>query len=106
MARRGITIVFTLLGIAVGVSLAGLVALYLLIGRAPSVPANATLTITIGGTLAEIAPADVFSYVRGVRRPTVQVIADDFRKAKIDRRITAVLLKSTGLETPDRKSVV
>ena len=62
MARRGITIVFTLLGVAFVLSFAGFVALYLLFGREPAVPANAILTLTIGGDLAEIAPADVVSY--------------------------------------------
>ena len=34
MARRGLAIVFTLLGVAVFVSLVGLMALYFLVGRA------------------------------------------------------------------------
>jgi len=47
MARRGLAIVFTLLGVAIVLSLAGFVALYCF-SDASSVPANATLTITIG----------------------------------------------------------
>ena len=41
MARRGFTIVFTLLGFALVISMAGVSALYLLVGREPAVPANA-----------------------------------------------------------------
>lgn len=100
MARRGLAIVFTLLGVAVFVSLIGLFALYFLIGREPSVPSNAVLTLTVGGELAEVAPTDVVAYVRGARTPTVRGIVDDLRKAKVDPRISAVLLKLTGFSTP------
>jgi protease IV len=100
MARRGIAIVFTLLGVALFISLAGFVALYFLFGRQPSVPTNAVLTLTIGGDLAEVAPSDVVSYVRGARTPTVRTVVEALRKAKIDGRISAVLLKTTGFSTP------
>jgi protease IV len=100
MARRGLAIVLTLLGVAAFVSLIGLVALYFLIGREPSVPSNAVLTLTVGGELAEVAPTDVVAYVRGARTPTVRGIVDDLRKAKVDPRVSAVLLKLTGFSTP------
>lgn len=100
MARRGLAIVFTLLGVAFFISLAGFVALYLLFGRGPSIPSNALLTLSIGGDLAEVAPSDVVSYVSGARTPTVRTIVDTLRKAKVDRRVDAVLLKATGLTTP------
>src|SRR5262245_7235898 len=100
MARRGLAIVFTLLGVAVFVSLFGLAVLYFFIGRQPSVPSNAVLTMTIGGELAEVAPTDVVAFVRGGRTPTVRSIVDDLRKAKVDTRISAVLLKMTGFSTP------
>jgi len=100
MARRGIAIVFTLLGIAVFISLIGLVGIYLMVGREPSVPSNAVLRLTVGGDLAEVAPTDVVAYVRGARTPTVRGIVDDLRKAKVDTRISAVLLKLTGFSTP------
>ena len=100
MARRGLAIIFTLLGVAFFISLAGFVALYFLFGREPSVPSNALLTLAVGGDLAEVAPSDVVSYVRGSRTPTVRTVVDTLRKAKVDRRVDAVLLKSTGFTTP------
>jgi len=100
MARRGFTILFTLLGIAVFVSILGLVALYLVFGREPAVPSNATLVLRVGGDLAEVAPADVVGYLRGVRTPTVRSVVDNLRKAKVDSRVRAVLLKPTGFESP------
>src|SRR5581483_1163601 len=100
MARRGFTILFTLLGIAVFISILGFVALYLVFGREPAVPSNATLVLRVGGDLAEVAPADVVGYLRGVRTPTVRSIVDNLRKAKVDSRVRGVLLKPTGFESP------
>jgi protease-4 len=100
MARRGFTIVFTLLGIAVFVSMAGFAAIYFLVGREPSVPGHATLTLRLGGDLAEVAPGSVVGYLRGSRTPSVRSIVDNLRKAKVDRRVSAVLLKPTGFDTP------
>ena len=63
-------------------------------------PSNATLTLKIGGSLSELAPADVVGYLRGSRTPTVRSVVDNLRKAKIDPRIKAVLLKPTGFDSP------
>jgi len=100
MARRGIAILFTILGVAVFLSISGFVVLYLLFGREPAVPSNATLVLRVGGNLAELAPADVVGYLRGSRTPTVRGIVDNLRKAKTDARIRGVLLKPTGFESP------
>src|SRR5215831_2173166 len=100
MARRGFTVVFTLLGGAVFLSVAGFVLLYLLVGREPTVSTNSTLTLRVGGNLSEVAPADVVGYFRGVRTPTVRSVVDNLRKAKVDSRIKSVLLKPTGFDSP------
>ena len=101
MARRGFTIFFTLLGVALVVSMAGLFALYVLFGREPAIPANATLTLRMGGDLAEVAPGDIIGYMSGgARTPTVRSLIDNLRKAKVDARVSAVLLKPTGFTTP------
>ena len=100
MARRGFAIIFTVLGFVFFVTIAGFTVLYLLFGREPAVPTNATLVLRIGGELAEVAPADVVGYLRGVRTPTVRSVVDNLRKAKVDSRVTAVLLKPTGFESP------
>ena len=100
MARRGIAVIFALLGIAFAVSLAAFLGLYFLIDREPAVSANSTLTLELGGDLAEVAPSDVLSYLSDARAPTVRAIVDNLRKAKADDRISAVLLKPTGFSTP------
>src|SRR5262249_44439258 len=100
MARRGFAILFTLLGIAVFISMVGFTLLYLAFGREPSVPTNATLVLKVGGSLAEMAPNDVVGYLRGTRTPTVRGLVDNLRKAKVDTRVKSVLLKPTGFEAP------
>jgi protease IV len=100
MARRGFAILFSLLGMAVFISIMGFAVLYLLFGREPAVPSNATLVLRVGGSLTELAPNDVVGYLRGNRQPTVRSIVDNLRKAKVDSRVRAVLLKPTGFESP------
>src|SRR5581483_1846554 len=100
MARRGFTIIFTLLGVALFVSIAGFLVLYLMFGREPGVAPNSTLVLHVGGTLNEVAPGDVVGFIRGSKAPTVRSIVDDLRKAKVDPRIRAVLLKPTGFDSP------
>jgi len=100
MARRGFALLFTLLGVAFFISIVGFAALYVLFGREPAVPSDATLVLRVGGSLAELAPNDVVGYLRGTRAPTVRAIVDNLRKAKVDSRIRAVLLKPTGFESP------
>ena len=100
MARRGFAILFTVLGVAVFISVVGFAFLYFLFGREPAVSSNSTLVLRVGGDLTEIAPTDVVSYVRGVKAPTVRSVVDNLRKAKADSRIRAVMLKPTGFESP------
>src|SRR3954464_811776 len=100
MARRGFALLFTLLGVAFFISIVGFAALYVLFGREPAVPSNATLVLRVGGPLAELAPNDVVGYLRGTKAPTVRAIVDNLRKAKVDSRVRAVLLKPTGFDSP------
>jgi protease-4 len=100
MKRRGLVILLAVLGTFVLVVVVGLVALYVAVSRGPAVPDNATLTLRIGGALAESGPSDVVSLVTAGRAPTVQGIIDTLRKAKVDDRIRAILLKPTGFSSP------
>ena len=100
MARRGFAILFTLLGLAFFISMVGFALLYVAFGREPAVPPNATLVLRVGGALAETAPNDVVGYLRGTRTPTVRGVVDNLRKAKVDSRVRAVMLKPTGFESP------
>jgi protease-4 len=100
MARRGIAVVFTLLGAAVVLSIVAMFLIYLLVGREPPVPSNALLTLRVGGDLAEVAPGDIVGFLRGVRTPSLRSVVDTLRKARVDPRIGAILLKPTGFDSP------
>src|SRR5262245_24520249 len=100
MARRGFALLFTVLGVAVFVSMSGFALLYLLFGREPPVSTNSTLVLRVGGDLTEVAPNDVVSYIRGVRASTVRSVVDNLRKARVDPRVRAVMLKPTGFQSP------
>ena len=100
MAKRRFAILFTILGVAFFISIVGFGLLYLVFSREPNVPSNATLVLRVGGNLSETAPDDVVGYLRGVRTPTVRGIVDSLRRAKVDKRIRAVLIKPTGFESP------
>src|SRR5476649_2406345 len=100
MARRGFAVLFTLLGFAFFVSMIGFTLMYFMFGREPAVASNSTLILRVGGSLTELAPADVVGYLRGSKTPTVRSIVDNLRKAKVDPRVKGVLLKPTGFESP------
>jgi protease-4 len=100
MAKRGLAIVFTLIGVGVVLSILAFVGLYFVFGRTPPVPAHAMLVLDIGGDLSENAPTDVVTYLRGARTPTVRSIVETLHKAKADSRVAALLLKPTGFSSP------
>ena len=99
MARGRFTVIFTVLGFAVFISIAGFVFLYLIVGREPAVSSNTTLVLKVGGDLAEVAPSNVVGYFRGANAPIVRSYIDNLRKAKVDSRISSVLLKPTGFDS-------
>ena len=89
MARRRFTIIFTILGFALFVSMAGFLLLYFVVGREPAVASNSTLVLKVGGDLAEVAPANVVGYLRGAKAVTVRGIVENLRKAKADARVSS-----------------
>src|SRR4051812_15692533 len=100
MARGRFTVVFTVLGFAVFISIAGFIVLYVLFGREPAVQSNSTLVLKVGGDLSEVAPTNVVGYFRGANTPTVRTYVEALRKAKLDSRVSSVLLKPTGFDSP------
>ena len=100
MKRRGLLILLAIFGGVFFLVVAGVFTIAFVAGRGPAVPSNATLVLSVGGDLAEVAPNDVVGYLRGSRAPTVRGLTETLRKAKVDERVKAVLLKPTGFTTP------
>jgi protease-4 len=91
-AKRGVWLVIILVIVAVLISAAGLVFTALFIGREPRVAGNSSLTIRVSGNLEEIEPGGlVGSFIEAP--PTVRSVVDTLRKAKVDSRITSVVLR-------------
>jgi len=97
--RRGITLVLAFLGLAV-LAVAGIVVVYLLTMRGPSVPERATLVLRPGGELLEARPDDIVQQVLGRDAVTLRGLIDSLHKARRDPRITSILLRPSTLETP------
>ena len=80
---------------AVAISAMGLVVMALFVGHAPQVSANSTLVLKIGGDLQEMEPGGVIGQFFEAP-PTVRSVVDSLRKAKIDNRISSVIIRPTG----------
>jgi protease-4 len=92
---RGIWVVLGLIIAAVAMSAAGLVLMALFVGRAPQVTGNSTLVLKIGGELQEIEPGGVIGQFFEAPS-TVRSIVDALRKAKVDKRVTSVVIRPTS----------
>ena len=93
--RRGVWIVLVLIVAAVAISAMGLLAMALFVGRVPQVSGNSTLVLKIGGDLQEMEPGGVIGQFFEAP-PTVRSIVDALRKAKVDRRISSVVIRPTS----------
>ncbi len=98
--KRGVGLVIFLLGLAVMVSVVGLALLYVLVSPSPHVAARSTLVLRPGGELFEVAPNDVLQFVGSDDARTVRAYVDALRKAKVDSRVSAVLLAPRALTSP------
>jgi protease IV len=93
--RRGVVLVIVLILVAVAVSATGLVVTALLVGREPRIATNSTLVLRVGGDLQEIEPASVLGQFLEAP-PTVRSFVEALRKAKVDSRITSVVIRPTN----------
>ena len=93
--RRGVWLVIGLVGFAFMISVAGLVFTSLMIGREPQIAGNSTLILKVSGDLQELEPGGVFgSFLEPP--PTVRTLVEALHKAKVDRRVTSVIVRPTG----------
>ena len=98
--RRGVALVISLIAIAIFGSIAGMLFLFVMLSRGPSVPQRATLVLRPGGQLVETPPDDVVGQVLGRDVVTIRSLVNSVRMAKRDPRITGLLLLPTAIESP------
>jgi protease IV len=88
--RRGVVVVFILIGLAVMASV-GMLVLFGMFSTPPTVvPQNSTLFLPIKAPLPEIEPANVFSQLVA-QVPTLAQTIDAIHKAKRDSRVKALV---------------
>jgi protease-4 len=98
--KRGLALVLTFLIVAVVVSAAATLILYFLVSPSTHVAERSTLVLRPGGELLEMVPDDVLQFVSRSEARTVRGYVEALRKAKIDKRIAAVLLAPRPLSSP------
>src|SRR6266550_5925516 len=77
-------VMIAVLGIAIVVSA--------LRGNRPSIQDNSVLTLRISGALPDYVPDDPFRRIFGAQPQSLGSLMAQFRKAKVDKRISAVML--------------
>jgi len=94
-SKRGVWLVIVFIVIAVVISAAGLIATAFLMGRQPSIQANSVLVLGVNGDLGEVEPG---GFVGSLFEPppTVRSVVEALRKAKVDRRVTSVIIRPTS----------
>lgn len=98
--KRGIGLVVVLLGLAVLMSAAGVLVMYALMTPGTRVAQNSTLVLRPGGELLEIVPDDVLQLVGRSDARTLRAFVETLQKAKVDPRVSAVLLAPRALSSP------
>jgi protease-4 len=94
---KGLRFVIGFLLIATVISVGAMLLLYLVVAQEPAVPARATLVLKPTGELLEVQPGFALG---GGHELTVRGYVELIRKAKGDARITGILLKPGGLNSP------
>jgi protease IV len=97
--KRGVRFVLVFIGLAIMISVAGVVVMYLAVSRGPTIPSTGMLVLRPSGEIQEMVSDDLFGLL-GRNTQTVRGFIDGLEKAKRDPRIRAVLLMPSGLSVP------
>jgi protease IV len=89
--RRGVWLVFSLIALAIVVSMTGVAASYFFFSRGPIVPARTTLVLRLDSELAELEPAGVIDQLLPAQ-PTVRTLIDTLQRAKVDPRVRHIII--------------
>jgi len=97
--RRGVGLVVTLLILGITVSVGAMLVMLMVVGREPVVATNSVLTLRVEGDLEELAPDNVLGTLTSSKRPTLRGLVDNLRKAKVDARISSVVIRPGNLSS-------
>ncbi len=99
--RRGVGLVLALVLVACLISFGGLLAVWMVVGAEPSIPSRSTLVLRVDGDPVEGGPDEGFAQFLPVRRArSIRMLVENIRKAKVDRRVAAMIVRPTGLSSP------
>lgn len=89
-------VVLTILGIVLGLGLVVVVAAAIIVsafrGNRPSIRDNSVLALKVSGPMPDYVPDDPLRRLFGGQPQSLSSLLAQFRKAKVDKRITAVML--------------
>src|SRR5262247_2382007 len=91
--RKTVLIVGGILGVLILFGVIGVAALWIALGKSePTIHDNSVLTLRVSGSLPDYTPDDPFKKVFGGPDQSLTGLVMQFKKAKVDKRIKAVLL--------------
>lgn len=96
-------VVLAITGIVLGVLLIGFVAVAILVsairGEQPSIQENSVLTLRVSGPLPDYVPDNPLNRIFATPPQSLSSLLTQFRKAKTDKRIRAIILDIDASET-------
>src|SRR5687768_11978506 len=91
--RKTILIIGSIFGVLILVAIIGIALLWMaLVKSEPSIRDNSVLTLRVSGALPDYSPDDPFKRVFGGPDQSLTGLVMQFKKAKVDKRIKAILL--------------
>lgn len=91
--RKTVIIILGILGVLILVAIIGIVAIWAALRKSePTIRDNSVLTLRVAGELPDYSPDDPFKKYFGGPDQSLTGLVMQFKKAKVDRRIKAILL--------------
>ena len=96
-------VVLTISGIVLGLIVIGFIAVAVLVsairGQRPSIKDNSVLALKVSGPLPDYVPENAFNRLFATPPQSLTGLISQFRKAKVDKRITAIIVDIDASET-------
>src|SRR5215217_9420105 len=91
--RKAVLVIFGILGALIIVAFLGIAVLWAALRKGePTIRDNSLLTLRISGPLPDYSPDDPFKKFFGGPDQSLTGLVTQFKKAKVDKRIKAILL--------------